>query len=379
MTARFAVILWCVLAPDTASAQMTTWDGVHDVSRIEVTLVYYVPTDRTPIADWRERMDYYATRLEQFHRREFGDQSVLTAAVWPEPFASQYDTAGVRKGDADATFFRTLREVAGKLDFGRDRSKGFPILLVMSDINHRPLDDFYRVRPVEGGWAFEGTVVGKTHFPGAPAGGSRATFLSHLGQGWGLVSADGWRVPYRGSDCVAWHEGVGHSIGLPHPEPADDSVMSQGQYRGWINEGFVTASQKERLGYEPPENPTVPADLRLFDAFTAVPRPAVPKPGEEVFIDLTWPEGVAVSDLRVEVMTSLRGPRRAVAVPAGSPASVSLGVFGRPTPVSYRVRADSVGGPVELWGYLQVLDEGRRLTPPPEGEVDPSDAAVHAE
>lgn len=57
-----------MVSPATAT---TTWDGQHDTSRIDVTVVYFVPADRQPLPDWRERAAYYCRRIEQFHQREF--------------------------------------------------------------------------------------------------------------------------------------------------------------------------------------------------------------------------------------------------------------------------------------------------------------------
>ena len=69
-----------------------TWDDAYDTSQIEVTLVYFVPSDRMPLADWRQRVDYYSKRIEQFHAREFQGQSRLTTVVRPEPFVSGLST-----------------------------------------------------------------------------------------------------------------------------------------------------------------------------------------------------------------------------------------------------------------------------------------------
>ncbi len=132
---------------------MTTWDGRHPIDRIDVTVVYFVPQDRTPLPDWRERLDYYSRRIEAFHGREFDGQSILTATVHAEPFRSTSSTSELRDGDANGIFFKTLREVDSGLRFAADRPKeadkngdarppAFPILLVLSDVNWRPLDDF---------------------------------------------------------------------------------------------------------------------------------------------------------------------------------------------------------------------------------------------
>ena len=117
---------------------------------------------------------------------------------------------------------------------------------------------------------FEGHIIGDRHFPGAASGGARSLYQPDRGVGWGLVSGDGWRVPYSGTDCVVYHEGVGHPIGLPHPEPGDDSVMSLAQYKYWLNETWIDEPQKRKLGWQPtPEKPATRrfAVLRLHGRF----------------------------------------------------------------------------------------------------------------
>ncbi len=344
----------------TANAATRTWDGRHDTSRIEVTMVYFVPSDCDPLPDWRERVDYYAKRIEQFHQREFGTQSVLGTRVDDRPFVSQSDSATLRAGDANAIYYKTLREVDSRLKFATAPSEAFRILLVLSDINWRPLDDFYRLRPDGDELVFEGNYNNGEHFPGAASGGARAAYLADRGVGWGLVSGDGWRVPYRGSDCVVYHEGCGHTVGLPHPEPGNSSVMSLGQYRGWISESWLDKEQKSRLGWEPPSGDVDvnQSQVELFTKFRALPQPQVPRPGEEVRLRLDWPASVRVKSLSVRIQTSLDSAWMSVPVQDGRPEFVSLGTFDREIPVSYRV--DSItesGASVELWGYFQVRRE----------------------
>lgn len=345
------------------AADLRTWDGRHSIERIEVQVVYFVPRDRQPLVDWQERVDYFRRRIEQFHTREFQGQSTLSTSRPEEPFLSERTTAELREGDGDDIFFRTLREVDRRLDFAPrapvpGETRPFPILLVLSEINWRPLDDFYRLNPGANGPIFEGSYSDGQHFPGAKSGGARATYLAREGKGWGLVSADGWRVPYRGTDCVVYHEGCGHTVGLPHPEPGNGSVMSFGQYEGWISESWLDRDQKVRLGWTPPAaEPDLAGDL--FTHFRAIPDPVVPRPGEEATLQLDWPQGAQVESLRVRVQTDVRGPWVEQAVPdtrAADPLRrVSLGRFDRPTPVSYRVDARLADGQtVELWGYFQV-------------------------
>jgi len=202
----FVSITVCHSSSIQLKAQMKTWDGKYPIDRIEVTMVYFLPQDRKPIIDWRERLQYYAERIERFHQREFAGQSVVKVKIQEEPFRSRQTTSRLRGGDANQIFFKTMQEVDSTLGFGRGSGDAFPILLVMSDINWKPLDDFFRLRPNQGKLEFEGNYNNGRHFPGAESGGARAIYWDNRGVGWGLVSADGWRVPYSGSDCVVYHE-----------------------------------------------------------------------------------------------------------------------------------------------------------------------------
>ena len=345
-----------------------TWDDAYDTSHVEVTMVYFVPSDRVPLSDWRQRVDYYSKRIEQFHGREFQGQSKLTTVVRPEPFISGLSTSQLRVGDANQIYYRTLNEVDQRLKFApstqeaKQERKAFPILLVLSEINWRPLDDFFRVKSTKSGFVFEGNYNGGQHFPGATSGGARALYNPSRGIGWGLVSADGWRVPYRGSDCVVYHEGCGHTVGLPHPEPGNGSVMSMGQYRGWISESWLDKEQKTRLGWTPEEVP-LDTQLELFSTFRAIPSPLVPRPGQAVRLNLDFPSDTKVKSLRVHLQTSVTGPW--VEVPqrwqGATPEFARLGAFDRPTPVSYRVNATLMNGATEeLWGYFQVRGDAKK-------------------
>lgn len=358
---------------------LKTWDGKHSIDRIDVTVVYFVPRDRQPLADWRDRVDYFCRRLTRFHEREFGGQSVVEMKPLPEPFRSARSTAQLRDGDANFIFFQTLREVDADLQFGQGEKKGFPILLVLSDINWRALDDFHRVRSVDGKLEFEGINDNGRHFPGAESGGARATYLADRGVGWGLVSADGWRVPYRGTDCVVYHEGLGHTVGLPHPDAANQSVMSHGQYGGWISESWIDDDQKKRLGWKPPEKP-FDRSRDLFSTFRALPEPVVPKPNEPVSLALDWPAESRVRKVRVRVQTDLAGPWIEVTAPKEDrPERVPLGSFDRPTPVSYRIDAELEDRQsVELWGYFQVRTAPNVVPLPARLPVE-AEAATEAE
>lgn len=354
LPSQCATFVCFLISAGACHAEVKTWDGRHSIENIEVTMVYFVPRDRTPLPDWKDRVGYFARRIEKFHQREYQGQSTLQAIVHPEPFQSARLTEQLRAGDATFTAVQTLNEVIDELNFAQEPSDAFPILLALSDINWRPLEDFFRLGPENGKLRFEGQVIRGRHFPGAKSGGSRATYLADRRMGWGIVSADGWRVPYCGTDCVAYHEGVGHTVGLPHPEKQNGSVMSLAQYRGWLSESWIDDDQKTKLGWKADDEPVKRDDL--FSKLKALPDPVVPQPDQEVRLQFQWPEGAEVKSGRIRFQTELFGPWIEVAVPPGpAPDSVALAKFDRPTPVSYRIDVDLTDGQTEeLWGYFQV-------------------------
>jgi hypothetical protein len=351
-----------------AAGGSRTFDGKHDISTIDLTVVYFVPKDRTPLPDWRERVDYFMKRIDAFHRRESAGRSTLHILVHPRPLIVDRTSTKIRGGDPNQTFDNTTSKARAALGWPGTH-QGFPILLVLSEINWRELDDFHRTRIVDGVAKHEGNMDAHgRHFPGAESGGARAVYDAGNAWGIGLVSADGWRVPYSGSDCVVYHEGVGHAIGLPHPDPADDSVMCFAQYHFWINQTWVTASQTKALGWtDGAETRTTSQPAReandLFTAFTAIQAPIVPKPKEPVRLRLTWPPGARVQEVKVRLQTDLYGPWITLPIhasgepPREPPKELAIGAFDRPTPVSYRVDAGLQDGQTaEIWGYFQVKE-----------------------
>ncbi len=341
-----------------------TFDGKHAIGTIDLTVVYLVPKDRTPLTDWRDRVDYFRNRIEAFHRRESAGKSRLVIQVHPRPLIVQKTAREIRGTDPNQTFDHSTREARSALNWPKEPRNGFPILLVLSEINWRELDDFHRTRIVNGVSTHEGNVAQDgRHFPGAESGGARAVYLADEGLGMGLVSADGWRVPYSGSDCVVYHEGIGHPIGLPHPEPIDNSVMGTAQYEFWINQTWVNPSQKKALGWiddgsgtrRKRSSPERTKDL--FTAFIAIQRPIVPSVGQPVNLRFTWPDDARLREIKIRVQTELNRPWKTVPTHAiGKPLDeLPIGTFDRPAPVSYRVNATLEDGQsVELWGYFQV-------------------------
>ncbi|MGE0398151.1 MAG: hypothetical protein AB7T06_15725 [Kofleriaceae bacterium] len=321
---------------------MKTRDG-HSLDSIAVTAVYFVPRGREPLADWRDRIAYYCRRMEQFHAREFVGQSKLLTTIHPEPLRSARSSSELRIGDPTFTFLQTVGEAEKAVGFRA--GEGFPVLLVFSDINWGEVDDFYRLH----GSTFAGKIKHGRHHPGTPLGGSSATYVGGRGVGLALVSADGWRVPYTGSDCVAYHE-TAHAFGVPHPAERDETVMSEAQYLGWLNETRIGDREKLALGWQ--RDRVNRNDL--FSSLTATIDPPVPKPGEMVTLKLS-------QEVHGEVawQTALDGPWTTRAIFGES---LALDAFSAPTPVSYRVRADDV----ELWGYFQVRERAELAPQPPE-------------
>lgn len=355
---RFLVLGILLSVASTAVAGPTTYDGKHDIGTVNLTVVYFVPSDRVPLPDWKDRVNYFVRRVTAFHDRELDGTSAIKANLHPTPLVTERATVDLRQGDQNRLFYDTMNEVKALLKWKPDPANGFPLLLVLSDINWRELDDFRRVRTVDEKEVHEGHVARNgRHFPGAESGGARAVYLSSPGYGMGLVSADGWRVPYSGSDCVVYHEGLGHSIGLPHPDPIDNSVMGTAQYQFWIHETRLNPFQKGKLGWQPPQaEPDRSSDL--FTHFTALPEPLVPKAGDAVLLALKWPKGARLRGLSVRVQTELFGTWEATPTDAPKgwlPEHVRLKAFDRPTPVSYRVDVTlDDGQTTELWGYFQV-------------------------
>src|SRR5436305_1998607 len=74
------------LAAPVPAAELKTFDGKYPIGRIQMRMVYFVPRDRTPLPDWRDRLEYFRRRVEDFHAREFQGQSRLEVAIHPEPF-----------------------------------------------------------------------------------------------------------------------------------------------------------------------------------------------------------------------------------------------------------------------------------------------------
>jgi len=105
--AIFLALASCLQSP--ASEGMKTFDGKYDIRRIEVAVAYFVPRDRTPLPDWKERAGYFCRRIERFHAREFQGQSKLTTTLHQEPFRSDKSAADERRANRAAQARRACR------------------------------------------------------------------------------------------------------------------------------------------------------------------------------------------------------------------------------------------------------------------------------
>ena len=70
--------------------------------------------------------------------------------------------------------------------------------------------------------------------------------LAPIAWGVGVVTVEAWGAPgVQGSDCVAYHEGLGHTLNLPHPAARrDDCVMSHAQYNRGLMEAVICGELK---------------------------------------------------------------------------------------------------------------------------------------
>jgi hypothetical protein len=120
-----------------------TFDGKYEIAKIDLTVVYLVPRDRNPLVDWRDRVDYFIKRIRAFHHRESAGLSELEVCVHARPLIVLKTSREIRGDNADQTFENSTSEARSALRWPRKR-QGFPVLLVLSDINWREMDDFRR-------------------------------------------------------------------------------------------------------------------------------------------------------------------------------------------------------------------------------------------
>lgn len=349
--------------PLFGSAQLHTYNGDDSIDEIEVQVVYYLIQGEQPLPDWRERVDYHMRRVQSFHHRELARQSTMHYSIHPAPFVSSEPRDGFPRDDANAFFWHIINEVwkSGEIEWSEGR---FPILLVMADCNFSPgYDDWTRECLGEGCFLPEphsdcaGHVRGDGEDrPGSRAGGARAVYWPEQHIGLGLVTADGWRAPIKGTDCVVYHEGIGHAIGLPHPDPMNNSIMGGAQYVDSIQTTWIDDDQKAALGWQPVEI----ARDDLFSTFSVSHSPARPAVDQPVRLQASLPEGFNPVSVVAEVQYGLRQPFTRLPAPYESTRDGeivyvwTLPPLAQGASLAYRIRVELANGESEeIWHYLK--------------------------
>ncbi len=350
----------------SANSNLHVYGSTDSIDIIGVQVVYYVPFDSEPLLDWRERIESHMHRVKKFHARELGNQSELNYTIYPSPFIASATKDEFPQDDVNRFYWHIINEVwhSGKLSFN---ANSFPIILVFSDNNFSPgYNDWIRecngkdciFPPPHSKCAGYVKENGEDR-PGTRCGGARSVFWPEKHMGFGLVTADGWRVPIKGTDCVVYHEGIGHAIGLPHSEPLDNSVMGLAQYVDSINKTWLNEKQKKKLGYKPTTN-----DKKdLFTHFEVSHSPSRPLALKPVKIQATFPRHIKIKRLKAEYQTALRSPFQSLGKATLTYSKKSkIATWCIPPiqigeSIAYRVRLETEShGSEEIWNYYKIRE-----------------------
>ncbi|MBW3595825.1 MAG: hypothetical protein KY475_00965 [Planctomycetes bacterium] len=267
----------------------------EDVSirHVRLKAVYLVPKDRTPSAGWQDDLTNILPRLKNFHEREFrtargGEFSKMSLELHG-PVTGAKSTDGYRDlgDDFYGKMVREVRELdrAGGLTHpvyesaSVEDQAGPPSVTVYLIFADWGLEDVapashyqkclwdeaahdyvcHGEPPSARDWLDErGYFVGGNAPAGydlsdiSQAGGSQARFWGiddELGAyGAGIVTEEGWKHPeIEGTAVVAYHEGPGHSLGMPHPEPEaanarNPGVMGLALYNSTLEDAYIEPS-----------------------------------------------------------------------------------------------------------------------------------------
>lgn len=314
---QFSILLITLFTVAYCSQAQSLSSGIHvfgasdSLAKIEVQAVYFLPQDRRPLPDWKDRIQYYMDRAKKFHQRELCGQSVLNYAIYPSPFVSAVQQNKFPKDDPNNFYWAIINEVVSSNRI-RFTPGQLPILVVFSDHNFSPGYDDWSRECNGTGCPFpaphsecKGYVLSNgDDRPGTRAGGARSVFWPEKHIGLGLVTADGWRVPLKGCDCVVYHEGLGHAFGLPHPEPIDNSVMGLAQYVDSIQKTWINDKQKESLGWSKQE---IKKD-DLFSLFDVNHFPLKPSANDTIRITASFPGQYLAFHIEAEYQDDLWKP-----------------------------------------------------------------------
>jgi hypothetical protein len=340
--------------------------STDSIEQIDAHIVYYITKERTALPDWKERIEYLMQRTEKFHAREFTGQSTLNYTIYPKPFIAQATHPELPKdpNDINAFYWHIMNEVwhSGEIKFAENQ---LHIIIVLSDINFSDgYDDWTRECDGENcpfpapHAQCRGHVNGNGEDrPGSRAGGSRSLYWVDRHIGLGLVTADGWRVPLKGSDCVVYHEGLGHALGLPHPTPINNSVMGFAQYVDSIQKAWIDEDQKLAMGWK---KEAINQDC-LFSTFSVTHAPTDPSSLDGVTIKASFPSRFALASITADYQTDLWAPFQSL----GS-ANLLEGVdtthalwtvdpIAKGKSVAYRVKITTRNGETEeIWHYFKI-------------------------
>lgn len=365
--AATTIALFFIASVSPAFAQMHAFNGDDNIDEIDVQVVYYVAKGVEPLPDWRERIEYHLARVQKFHQRELAGQSNFTYHIHPAPFVASATPNGFPHDDVNKFYWQIVNEVwhSGEVEW---KEGAFPILLVMGDCNFSPgYDDWTRVcnpdecflEPPHKQCAGHVSGNGEDR-PGSRAGGARSVYWADQHIGLGLVTADGWRVPIKGTDCVTYHEGIGHAIGLPHPEPINASVMGTAQYVDSIQATWIDDDQKAALNWTPVEI----NKNDLFSTFSISHQPSKPTTNTPITLYAKLPLRFSVARIQAEIQRALRQPFEALPAPYRFEDeqyqyfSWSLPPLALNQSLAYRIRVETQDGESEIiWDYLKARDE----------------------
>ncbi|MDX9752994.1 MAG: hypothetical protein RBU29_03485 [bacterium] len=355
-----------LLQAQSQPSSVHVYGATDSIQRIDAHAVYFVPNGSRPLPDWQDRIHYLMERTKSFHQREWAGQSTLNFTLFQEPFISKTKQGQFPSDDPNNFFWAIINEVwhSGKIEFD---PSALPILVVFSDNNFSPgYDDWTRECngvgcpfPAPHSKCAGYVLANGEDRPGSRAGGSRSVFWPEMHIGLGLVTADGWRVPVKGSDCVVYHEGLGHSLGLPHPEPIDNSVMGLAQYIDSIQITWIDKNQKLVMGWQETEI----QKNDLFSNFTISHSPTPPVLGEPLTLIAEFPGPQVPRSIMAEYQTNLWDPFQSLGKPAfGIAKDHYIATWTLPAHVhgrcfAYRITVESQDGQTEqIWNYAKIRE-----------------------
>jgi len=193
------------------------------ISRLRLHAFYLVPRERKPSPDWSDRINTLLENVKLFHEREFKGLSSVTGSLYHKPVKGNLSTSEYRDekrcsyySDMSQQVMR-LEHPAGEFDFhsyavfadwGKtDNADGNGCDTYIGMRNNKTVD-----------------VSDILQLHGCCGGAWNDRYGS------AVITEEAWKHPeIEGSDIVAYHESLGHPLGMPHTGSAK-GVMGLGQY-----------------------------------------------------------------------------------------------------------------------------------------------------